>query len=74
MARKKTVVIVAEPTETCKSCRCGWFLESEDDTVWLCRFMPPTVTYDMAEQTQVSTLPVVSADHWCAQFKPKLND
>jgi hypothetical protein len=73
MARKKVIPVIAEPTETCKQCRCGWMLEREDAVVWFCRLNPPSVTYDMEDQTQVSTLPVVAPDHWCGQFRPLLN-
>jgi hypothetical protein len=73
MARKKPVVI-AEPTETCKTCRCSWFVESDDEAVWLCRLNPPSVVFDTSEQMPVSTFPIVAPDLWCAQFKPKLND
>jgi hypothetical protein len=74
MARKKTVVIVEEPTETCKSCRAGWYLESDDESVWFCRLNPPTVTFDPVEQMPVSTFPVVAPDLYCLQFRPRLND
>lgn len=73
MAKKKAVVIVTEPTSTCGHCKHAWFVEDKDSAVWFCRFMPPKVTYDIGEQTQVSTLPVVSADFWCGQFSPKLD-
>jgi hypothetical protein len=73
MPRKKVIPVVAEPTETCKSCKCGWFVEMEDSAVWFCRLNPPTVTYDMEDRMQVSTFPVVAADQWCSHFAPLLN-
>jgi hypothetical protein len=72
MARKKIQVVV-ERTEVCKNCNCSNLVESQEWATWYCHLMPPTVTYDILEQTNVSTLPVVAADHWCGQFRPKLN-
>jgi hypothetical protein len=72
MARKK-IAVVEEPTSTCKSCRHAWFVEDQDHAVWYCRRYPPTVTYDIGEQTQCSTFPVVAADVTCGEFSPKLD-
>lgn len=76
MARRKAVKIEAEPaepTECCKSCRCGWMVESEETVAWYCRLNPPTVTFDYEEGTQVSSFPFVAPDLWCSHFTPKLN-
>jgi hypothetical protein len=71
--RKKKVVIVEEPTSTCGHCRHAWFVEDQDDAVWFCRRYPPTVTYDIAEQSQCSTFPVTAADQTCGEFSALLN-
>lgn len=71
MARKKTVVIVEEPTSSCKACRHGWFYEQE---VWLCRRYPPAVIYDPEESAPSSSFPVVGPELVCGEFAAKLND
>jgi hypothetical protein len=69
MARKR-IEVVSEPTSTCKVCRHAWFYQD----MWLCRRYPPTVVFDLPEQTACSSFPVVAADLTCGEFSPKLND
>jgi hypothetical protein len=71
--KRKKVEIVAEPTSTCKSCRHAWFLEADDEVVWLCRRYPPTVTYDPAEACPVSSFPIVAPEITCGEFAAQLN-
>jgi hypothetical protein len=71
--KRKTVVVVEEPTSTCGHCRHAWFVEDKDSAVWFCRRYPPTVTYDYGEQTQCSTFPVVAPEQTCGEFAAQLN-
>jgi hypothetical protein len=68
MARKK-IVVVEEPTSTCKQCRHSHFHKDYVD----CRRYPPTVVYDIGEQSPVSYFPVVQVDLMCGEFAPKLD-
>jgi hypothetical protein len=67
--RRKKTEIVAEPTETCKTCRHAWSL----DGTWFCRRYPPVVHYDYQEASPVSTFPVTAADITCGEYSPLLN-
>jgi hypothetical protein len=67
--KRKTVVVVAEPTSTCKSCRHAFF----DGEMFICRRLPPVPVFDIGEAEVCSYQPVVAPDGWCGEFGAKLD-
>jgi hypothetical protein len=69
MPRKAKVVVVEEPTSTCKQCRWSDFGKE----VIRCRRYPPIPVFDGSDGFVDSYLPIVAADDFCGEFTPKLD-
>jgi hypothetical protein len=68
MPRKAKVILVEEPTSTCKDCRAVDFGE-----VITCHRFPPKPAFDASGEHVDTFFPVVRVTDWCLEFKPKLS-